>query len=77
MGIHYVVQFGFDVLGEGNSEEQAVADARFNGAEFDHAARFLSPRGGKSAGVLMTDDGELAHGQVILISAEEYEKYLE
>lgn len=75
MGKYYVVQHGYGVFGEGDSEVDAIVDAKNNGCEFDKILHIIGYRNSGSCRPLMTENGELLIGQIVVVSAEQYQEH--
>lgn len=75
MSKYYVVQHGFGVYGEGDTEGAAIDSAKFNGCQFSEALRITGTRYSGTCNALMTENGELAHGQIVIMTEDQYSEY--
>lgn len=71
----FVIQYGYDIFGHGDTEEEAIVEAKSNGLDGDtsnlpHFAGSVPSRGGK----LMTNHGELHDGQIIVCDIDDLER---
>lgn len=78
----YVVQVGYATFGEGDTEELAIKDALSNGMDAETTVKhYLGSRGSGPVNdcpggtrASMTEFGELAHGDMIVIDREQAEQ---
>lgn len=80
----YVAQWGFEIFGEGSTEQNAVKSARENGLNFEDCdLNHIATRGGNAQGFeqigshkLVTRTGsELSQGMIVVMTEEEKNLY--
>ena len=69
----YVVQWGYEVFGQGLSEEEALTMARENGLTFElENVKHIS---GSSRKLVTAEGDELANGMIVILTESQKNQY--